>query len=164
MWLSVDQTSSTSGFWAVTQSTSRASVRLCAVEGAVVSEEESARIRGAFLDYYVSTRPDFVLMASHIRITDGALQTPIFSGYVHNAISLLSLLVLATCTTIQRPWRWLTPAPRHGICANCKYDLTALPTSARCPECGEQPPLLAMAANNATRLSYTLPTAAHPGT
>lgn len=106
--------------------------------------EELARARGVFIDW-TST-----LGRAHdqyAREKDYRTSTPLWRGYLHNALALLALLAFIYSVwwnLLPSTWRERARGRRlaRGLCPRCAYSVRGL-TADRCPECGEAVPDLA---------------------
>lgn len=128
----------TGGFWAVTRAWWDPAIRVYAQSRNLTAAEVEA-LRPQFAD--IIERGEYSSLSNYadlIRTGAGPFKRIVWSGYVHNAISLM----LAWATLISFGWvRERSQARRHaalmaiGCCPDCQYDLRG-DLQRGCPECG----------------------------
>lgn len=122
------------GRWGQTQQ--RWNVHVTVV-GAGLTAAQIAQLRAQYVDELVAAGDPIVTREMPaIRSADISRTTILWSGWVHNAISMSSLLVLAASLSLV-PRRLREHRRRcEGLCPTCAYDLIATPPGSPCPECG----------------------------
>jgi hypothetical protein len=130
-----------SGFWAPTHHERR--VRLISTVGSAIPPAAAATLRDSFLSEFGF--PSRLTPAARAALTATGLghdERPVWSGYVHNVLSLVALALLVISL------RWVPDAISGGRaarrarslaqerCPRCGYSIRDLPEP-KCPECGE---------------------------
>ncbi len=142
--MSLHVNASTKGLWARTALESVADVILIPIaKQPNFTAKDNEAARAAFLDWCeAGSSAEWRAVARELRTGGISEHVTLWSGYVHNALSLLALLltiyslgwiprsVVAAMTA--RTKRRLA----RGQCVHCGYSLAGLPAG-KCPECGE---------------------------
>jgi hypothetical protein len=120
-----------SGLWAITHNATGSSIQL---DGAPLTHEDELAIRSLVVDHL----PDGSLAPS-LRIADAVTTRIVWSGVVHDVVTLTALMVLIlSLGWVPRAPAWIrsTRASRalsRGQCPSCGYAIAGLDA---CPECG----------------------------
>lgn len=135
------------GLWATTAIVWRHSVRERTYAWGLMTPQEQTESRDVVVrtmnEYSTCEDEACGCLSCHglalLRAGDGVTRHRVWSGYIHNAVTLaLALLTLrAGFVTIRTTPRHIAAwrRSRRGRCAACGYDLAGL-TSPTCPECG----------------------------
>lgn len=129
-----------SGFWAMTQETRNATLRVNTFKRSLTLAEQR-RIHQQFAD--LIQEYDWNLDAEYVAILrsgGGLLRRTLWSGYRHNVVAAF-LVTAFLCSIGWVPKRIATrrrdQAMSSGLCPECRYDLQGLAENG-CPECGWQ--------------------------
>lgn len=122
------------GVWALTSHTS--TIRIT-VSGTGLLPGDAAKIRTLYVNQLVAEGdPMITREMPGILTTDVNRTTVLWSGWIHNGVSLVSFAALIpSLPNLPRRMRERNRASR-GLCPRCAYDLHATPAAAPCPECG----------------------------
>lgn len=124
----------TFGWWAAT--TTDQEIRIESLDE-LPPGASTAEFRRAYVDYLASPHP-FVSRFAKDLIDKGQAQIveTRWIGWLHNIVSLISLLIAIVSTPFAFAHDRRISRFRKGLCHKCRYDRDGLAADAPCPECG----------------------------
>lgn len=94
-------------------------------------------LKQTYVDYLVQRHEFVKQFADELKATARAQRTSTrWLGWFHNAVSLVSLLVVITSAPQVVRNLYRCRLTRQGLCPNCSYDRAGLVDDVPCPECG----------------------------
>lgn len=128
------------GIFGLTRETLSFNVRIIpAIDGTPDNLEHRHKVRSAFVDAMAATKSLDTATIAELASGDHNRSRILWLGWAHNALALLSLIILPlSLGWIPGAWRrWRESRRAPGLCAACGYDLHGLIAKV-CPECGNR--------------------------
>jgi hypothetical protein len=123
------------GIWAPTESIY---IKRIGIDPTGLTADEERSLRRIYVDRLAISHPSIAPDVNTLYFTDIWRSTPIWSGWLHNVISLISFLILITSLPMVTMRLLRECRINKGLCPHCRYSRLGLAAHAPCPECGIQ--------------------------
>lgn len=122
------------GIWAPTETVY---IKRIGIDPTGLTANEERSLRRIYVDRLAISHPSIAPDVNTLYFTDIRRSTPIWSGWLHNAISLISFLIMIISAPMVAIRFRNERRARKGFCFHCRYDRSGLAIDGPCPECGK---------------------------